>query len=316
MRGLLFGSDPEFAIVDEKGKPVSAIKLMRQFSKESKMQIGNQSIFWDNVLLEMNLQPAQTFQQFHDNFKECLDGTQKFLSSLGPYSLKAQASLNFPQSELEDLEAKVFGCEPEYCIYNRNEEGKILRVAPPELPEGSTFRSCGGHIHIGHMTANWEFGGKPDKVIELMDGIVGTASVLIDTPPASVARRKIYGGAGSHRVTSYGVEYRTPSNFWLTFPELTKLIYRLTRLVVEYALTDPDVVVRHVEPAVLQETINKGNVSQALQIFKDISKHFPFEIQQDVASWAQTKNTEGVSLTDAWHDFSPAPKIYKKLQAA
>ena len=65
----------------------------------------------------------------------------------------------------------------------------------------------------------------------MMDLCVGTYMCIIDPPEAS-RRRELYGKAGAFRPKSYGVEYRTPSNSWLTTPERHQTIYTLTAMAV------------------------------------------------------------------------------------
>jgi hypothetical protein len=45
--------------------------------------------------------------------------------------------------------------------------------------------------------------------------------------------RKLYGAAGRYRQPSYGVEYRTLSNFWLASPELVELVYDICSFVID-----------------------------------------------------------------------------------
>lgn len=263
---------------------------MRQYSKDSKLKVGDQAIFWDNVLLEMNLRPAKTYLEFSNNFKECLNGTEKFLNSLGRYYLKAIGSADFSANQIEEVEAKIFGCEPEFCIYERSPQtNQILRVPPPVVSEDNTFRSCGGHIHIGHVAASWELGGRPDKVIKLMDGLVGTVSVLLDQDKPSILRRKLYGGAGSHRITSYGVEYRTPSNFWFRSPSLTKTVYQLTRKAVELMLTKPDFIDNLIDDKSLQTMINASNVNDASQLYNSLKSELTYGLQEMITINQETK---------------------------
>lgn len=299
--GLSFGSDPELLIVDQNGKPVSAIKVFPGHGKQAKIPIGDQAIFYDNVLLELNLRPARTLYEFNANFKQALDGASKILHKKGLH-LSTQASVTFPQSECEDEEACVFGCEPEFCIYNRTDDNKIMRVDPPLLPEGSTFRTCGGHIHIGHPVADWERGGDPGNVIKLMDGFIGVISVMLDKDASSPARKKLYGGAGTHRITPYGVEYRTLSNFWLSTPRLVAIIYKLTRLVIEKAMIDPHIMDTLIEMPDLQKLVNAGTISEAYEFYNhNLAKHIPFELQHDIDDGINSSYHPTPSVWDEFH---------------
>lgn len=49
------------------------------------------------------------------------------------------------------------------------------------------------------------------------------------------ARRELYGKAGAFRPTSYGVEYRTLSNFWLRRKEYMQWVYAQTHRAFEFA---------------------------------------------------------------------------------
>jgi hypothetical protein len=69
-------------------------------------------------------------------------------------------------------------------------------------------------------------------MIPMLDLIVGNTCVLIDRDPSNIARRKVYGKAGEHRTPKHGIEYRTPSNFWLKSPELMSMITSLANLAV------------------------------------------------------------------------------------
>lgn len=283
-----FGSDPEVLLVDKNTQlPISAIRLLPEHGKSNKLQIPDgQQMFYDNVLLEFNVKPASTFTEFEENLSQCLSFADKFLR-VKDVKLMIQASASFPESECEHPEANVFGCDPEYNIYKRTPEGLIMRIEPPVVT--TTFRTCGGHIHVGHpfATMDKKKGGDPPLVVKLMDAFVGNTALLLDKDPTSQARRKLYGGAGTHRVASYGLEYRTLSNFWLVSPRLVKIMFQLTRQVIELAISKPDVIDHIITPTELQEIINTGNVDDAEILYDKISSNLAWELQESIAQHSE-----------------------------
>jgi hypothetical protein len=284
------GSDPEFLIIDKTTKqPVSAIRLLPEHGKSNKVQISDdQQMFYDNVLLEFNVKPASTFTEFRENLGKCLSFAEKFLSTKNA-KLAMQASTTFPKSECENPEASMFGCDPEYNIYKRSPEGLIMRVEPPVVT--TTFRTCGGHIHIGHpiATTDRSRGGDPPLVVKLMDAFVGSTALLLDKDPTSQARRDLYGGAGTHRVASYGLEYRTLSNFWIRSPHLVKIMFQLTRQVIELAISKPDVIDNIIAPNELQDIINNGKVDDAQTFYDKISSNLSWELQELILQFSSSR---------------------------
>jgi Phage phiEco32-like COOH.NH2 ligase-type 2 len=299
MGGITFGSDPELIIVKSDSEELkSAIKVLKGHGKYNKLPItASQAMFYDNVLLEFNVDPAHTLAEFRTNLLTCLDFANKVLAEQG-CRLETRASATFPESECDDEDAFVFGCDPEYCIYNLSPQGAILPVKPPSLPKGNTFRSCGGHIHLGHPIATVDR-GNPPMVVRLMDAFLGATSLLIDQDKSSGARRKLYGGAGTHRITPYGLEYRTLSNFWLNSPMLVEIIYKLTRMVVQLALVSPKIVDSFISPKELQDLINNGRVGDAKALYEKTSKVLPRELQ---ALIEQAQAMKWQSLEFEWEE--------------
>ena len=68
----------------------------------------------------------------------------------------------------------------------------------------------------------------------MMDLFIGIPSLFMDTDPTSKERRKIYGHAGSHRMTDYGFEYRSLGNFWFSTKEHVELIYDLVKFILHF----------------------------------------------------------------------------------
>ena len=197
-------------------------------SKEEPTDLGGGvSIFADNVLVELNIPPVIGLLQFISQLQKSL---KLAVQHVYPKQLMLKSSLQFPLTELEDLRAFVFGCSPEYNVWDLDDEFRARRVAPPVIRPGNTFRSCGGHIHIGHQFALKD----PVLVVKSLDLMVGVTGILLDKDPTSGARRKIYGGAGHYRPTEYGLEYRTPSAFWLASPGHATVIYRLVDIALRW----------------------------------------------------------------------------------
>jgi Phage phiEco32-like COOH.NH2 ligase-type 2 len=301
--GFSYGSDPELMVVKDDGTPVSAIKVLKGFGKSNKMPLPyNQFMFYDNVLLEFNIAPSPTFRDFEEHFTAALRGASEILGREG-LSLKQQSSATYPLSECEDEEACRFGCDPEYSIYETDKNGIIRQLQPPTLPKGNTFRSAGGHIHIGHPVATFD-AGNPPMVIKMMDLFVGNTALIIDPDPTSHARRKIYGGAGTHRLADYGVEYRTLSNFWLARPEVAEIVYRLTRLAVQLAVAKPELALDVASNDVTKKIINTGDKDLAWELFEKTRKFMSEDLQEKVEIAARIAESPAkyptISLEVAW----------------
>ena len=301
--GLTFGSDPEFMLAKEDGTLVSAIKVLKGKSKNNKLALPNgQATFYDNVLIEFNIAPSPTFRDFEENFGVALRAASEVVAKDG-LILRQQSSATFPLSECMDEESQRFGCDPEYSIYKTDKEGVIQQLQPPTLPKGNTFRSCGGHIHIGHPVATFE-SGNPPMVVKMMDLFVGNSALLIDPDPTSQARRKIYGGAGTHRLADYGLEYRTLSNFWLAKPFLAEIIYRLTRLAVQLAVAKPGLALDLATNKETEEIINTGAKDKALTLFDKTRNFMSDDLKEKldaaIQMAARADKYPPVSLEQAW----------------
>jgi hypothetical protein len=70
-------------------------------------------------------------------------------------------------------------------------------------------------------------------LVKLLDIYLGNLCVLLDTDANNAKRRKIYGKAGDFRLTAYGIEYRTLSNFWLKSYQLFSMVMGISRMCVE-----------------------------------------------------------------------------------
>ncbi len=228
-----FGNDPELILRDQKTRePLSAIPIL-EHSKHNPIILGEgREFYYDNVLAEFSVVPANNKQEAVNSLGKSLAGIKDYLKAKhgNKYEVAAQASFIFPEKDLQHEDAMRFGCCPEYDAWK-------LQICTPPEPE-SGLRSAGGHAHLGRSDYK-SFGDNTDGVfllddwskvhtIRAMDIFVGLSMAIIDLDPTSAARKKLYGRSSRHRATPYGVEYRTPSNYWIGSPDLVGLVYDLS----------------------------------------------------------------------------------------
>ena len=202
---FMVGSDPELFIGTPEGKVISAIGKFGG-TKEEPLRVIRKgfSIQEDNVLLEYNTPPAKSVGAFGKYQAEIRDYLGEQVDKLG-FKILPIASASLEGDQLADPRAWVFGCDPDYNVWTGEMNPK------PHSPD-ETLRSAGGHVHVGVIGLTVR-----DKIRlgRLLDLFVGTTLSQIDPDKR---RRELYGKAGAIRFKPYGLEYRTPSNFW-TFSE-------------------------------------------------------------------------------------------------
>ena len=216
------GTDTEFFLQDENGY-VSAIRYIAAGKHNPLTLPSGGNITHDNVALEFATPVANS----EDGLISAVESSLKESLSCLPdgITLDLAPSTDFPESELQDEEARMFGCDPDYDAWDL-----CMNEAPDDAAE-KPFRTVGGHLHLGYVEKSGnDFLLEPmGKVftVKTLDAIVGVTMTIFDYTEATVNRRKLYGKAGCHRPTEYGVEYRALSNFWLFSPSLVRLVYNL-----------------------------------------------------------------------------------------
>lgn len=175
----------------------------------------------DNVMLEFNIAPASTGPELRANIGLALHSITGLLDQKG-LAYHIVPSMRFHPTQLDHPQAKTFGCEPDFNVWDRcvNEFGEI-----PE--ESKTLRTAGGHVHVSFL-----LDGKvpqfPDDV-ESMENVIMALDMFLGVPftaaDRDLERRKLYGKAGAFRAKPYGIEYRVLSNYWITSPARTEFVF-------------------------------------------------------------------------------------------
>lgn len=254
------GTDPEFFLHDGE-KFISAIPFVHGAKDNPEMLRCGGTVQRDNVAVEFATPPARSLSAFQSAINECMQNVKELL----PYDLEMVAvpSAIFDDSELFDDEAWEFGCDPDF---NAWEEGG--QNCKPSAKD-THLRSCGGHVHVG--SKELETTDKKLLMIKLMDATLGVVSTVIDSSPEAIRRRTLYGKAGAFRPTEYGVEYRSLSNFWLGSPHYIEMVYRLVDECLELVKTGVGQdLLDDLNQEDLLNTINNGNVKQALDIWETV----------------------------------------------
>jgi hypothetical protein len=195
---MRLGADPEFFLLTPDDKPISVCGMIGA-DKWNPLQMDDMptgfNVQEDNVALELGLPPAATADEFYDHINRVMKESLKYVATGLKFS--KLSCIIFPKDQLSHPMAQVFGCEPDFNAWTKEENQK-------PKPPNKNMRSAGGHIHV-------ETQKDPYEVVKWADLYLSVPLVLMDD---GYERKAIYGKAGACRKKSYGVEYRTPSNWW------------------------------------------------------------------------------------------------------
>jgi len=286
-----FGCDPEFFFEDN-GAIVGAEKVL------TKGSIGNKRVIVDGVQAEMNPRPNTCRANLGVAIADCFRDMKTFLRGK-QLNMNFKGTIEVKDEEFESLseKSKEFGCAPDYNIYKHcKNEIKVNPVLYKKRTAGGHIHlGIAGYNAITTITTKnrhcisskrflrgatnplnlheldekeYTLTNVPkalrdiDKLIPMLDIIIGNTCVLIDRGINSYARREIYGKAGDYRLTPYGVEYRTLSNFWLRAYPLMSFVMGLARTAV--MIVGDDIVNLNDCRKEIMKAINLDNIKTAI----------------------------------------------------
>lgn len=208
------GCDPEFFIKDMKTNKIVAAYDRIGGTKEAPIPVsslnsahkldddpGQFAYQEDGAAFEFNIPGSCSWDYAMERTRHMLRWSSAFLNGRG-YKPAFVASHEFKPAELTNPKAKIIGCSVDWDAYTESAR------KPFAAEEFGNFRFAGGHLHL-----NYDKNKVPAHImVKFLDLLVGLPSVFWDEQGL---RRKFYGKAGLYREKSYGVEYRTLSNFWL-----------------------------------------------------------------------------------------------------
>lgn len=257
MRNFKLGCDPEIFLADRNGRLKASCGLIggTKQAPQPLLELGDGfAIQEDNVAIEFNIPPADTQREFTDRIAKAVkyigDNVHEHLNL---HLVLDTSAASFPEDELQHPAAKEFGCDPDYNAWTG-------RKNPRPRAEDRNLRSCGGHVHVGYDQKLIS----PEYLIRLMDLHLGVPSVLMDK---GELRKQLYGKAGAFRSKSYGVEYRTMSNFWIKSPRLTQWVWDSTGRA--YAAADAEFPIGRYKDRIL-DAINNNNKDVAMSLVDEL----------------------------------------------
>lgn len=207
----------------------------------------------DNVCAEFTVKPANNAKDFVNNISKSFAVLSKSLPKDIFYIICPSAE--FPEQELKTRAANRFGCDKDFNVWTMKATKVICK-------RGNRLRTCGGHVHIGSELLKSD----EDKMmlVRILDYTLGAMSAWLDSGFDALRRRQLYGAPGCYRPTSYGVEYRTLSNFWTAHADMCELVYYLVKdsltILKDGSFVD---LFREVNPLNIQEMITQGNTETA-----------------------------------------------------
>jgi len=226
--GVTLGCDPEF-FFSQNGKIKGSEKILPKEGLHIPFR-GKTKITIDGVQAELNPTPSICRQSLAYTLAACFYELKKATKNDKKLECDFSQGIKVLPIEMKTLskEAKELGCSPSKNAYSKKNKISFKGAAK------QMYRSAGGHIHLGadhnssiHLKKAIK---SPDRLIPLLDILVGNTCVLIDRDENNIKRRKTYGEAGEYRTPKHGIEYRTLSNFWLQSYPLMSFVTGLSRM--------------------------------------------------------------------------------------
>ena len=246
---MRLGSDPE-VFLQKQGKFMAVCGLLNGHDKWNPMQVPDMpqgfTFQEDNVAVEFGIPPAASAKEFVAHIQSV---QKKFLEQHKNLTFSNLSCVVFPDEEMKHPAAHIFGCEPDFNAWN----GHMNKKPNPPVPN---MRSAGGHVHI-ETTLNKR------HVIQACDLFLGVPSVLMDE---GEMRKQLYGKAGCFRPKSYGVEYRTLSNFWIFKKKHIEWVWRNTERALKFVETGFDIKEVNFLGNEIRQAINKNDKKLAEQL--------------------------------------------------
>jgi len=268
---LTVGHDAELFLYDENNNAYPSVGLVGG-SKQCPREVKGGAVQEDNVMAEINIEPATTSKQFLNRTNQVLESLTTILKAHG-LTYKLMDFENFEPEFLKSAQAKVFGCDPDYNVYTLEQN-----VVDSSELKRNNIRTAGGHIHVGLSDPDFHPMARA-SIVKGCDFYIGLPLTVLE---CESRRKAFYGKAGSFRRKEYGIEYRTPSNIWLSTDYTKQWIFHQVKLIIgelTFSLPNDEPTryersIREIGENTVQDIINSGLVDDA----HDLCQNYGIEI--------------------------------------
>jgi hypothetical protein len=230
MYPITVGADPELCL-SKNGKFIAAVGIFPG-TKEQPYAVSNSKIGLtiqeDGVMLELGWLPTPP-EDFRNTVKQSWKEVGAVVATYGgpEAAYHAYSTASYTADQLKSKQAMTCGCDPDLVAYPRESKRRAPIISP-----GQTARFCGGHLHFGYDKDNTPV---PEwAIVQFAD--FGYLWAIYNGYDHQGERRSKYGLPGLYRKKPYGLEYRTPSNFWYTDPSKAMPIINA----VQWVLSKPE----------------------------------------------------------------------------
>jgi hypothetical protein len=251
------GCDPEIFLLDQNEKFFSAIDTFGGTKARPRplLELGTGfCVQEDNVALEFNIPPSDGKEVFVKNVNSIINFLADAAKDQFGCLFSTESAALWPEEQLTDIRALEFGCDPDYNAWTGKQN-------PRPKAADWRLRSAGGHVHVG-VEEKLDRAQKR-RLIRLMDLHLGVPSVVMDKGDM---RKEMYGKHGAMRFKSYGVEYRTLSNFWIFSPVKTQWVWDATERAMHDFAAGRDIEELH---DIVGSCIDGNNKTVASQMISD-----------------------------------------------
>ncbi len=264
IKNVTIGADPEVFFEDLKTNKIISAEGLIGGSKNDPKPLAKKGCFIqeDNIMAEYNIPPCNSLDDFIHNINYVRNHLNLLAKEHNAKLSKKSSSL-IEEKYLNTKQAKMFGCDPDYNVY--------LQTVNDPVPSNTNFRSCGGHIHVGFNVDDFvddDITDIVEKIVKAMDFTLGLESVILDL---DVNRRTTYGKSGNFRFKSYGVEYRTLSNFWTKDTQGMKWAFEKTFKAIELVNSGLIDYLDNTYSNQVQKAINQSDVKLAKKLLDKIT---------------------------------------------